>query len=154
MRRLFFASILLAAFFLFCNRNPAPVAPSPAQNTLSAATGQTVYVLDSTQVEVTFTISNATSDTVYFADCCNMLAFMVEKKIDNNQWSEYTGWGYPCNALCPSSSIVISPGSSYTDRVFLDEVGYYRLLFLYDWHPDPLVTDSLYSNVFLVAGRK
>lgn len=153
MRRLFFAGILPVVFFLFCNRNPAPMAPSPAQNTLSAATGQAVYILDSGQVEVKFVISNTTSDTAYFNDCCNALAFVVEKKI-NNQWTEYMGWGYPCLALCLSMPVRIIPSSSHTDQVILDEVGYYRLLFLYDWRPDPLATDSLYSNAFLVAGRK
>ena len=153
MRRFFFAGILLTAFFLFCERNPAPVAPSPAQNALSATTSQTVYVLDSSQVEVKFTITNFTSDTAYFAECCGQLAFVVEKKI-NDQWSEYMGWGFPCIALCPSIPVIIKPGSSHADYAILDEVGYYRFLFLYDWHSYLLAPDSLYSNAFLVAGRK
>lgn len=148
MRKVF-GLFLVATVIEGCSGNPT--GPGTGYSGFHAATDSTSYNVQST-VEVT--VTNQSSSTGLFASCGGNWKFMVQKSIGGNG-IDYNGLDCvailqtrPSALLSDSSRIVFFPIRALGVSTGLQ--GTYRFKFSFSVSPDSTLSDSLFSNWFVV----
>jgi len=152
MRNLKKATPVLVVTFLLlpgCNKAPA-TQQEETYNGLVARTDELVYILSDGNVQVQFTVENTSDSTAWFFHCGERFIAILNR-LENNNWKDYNGWGWPCLDVYSQSVNPLAPDSIYTDFATLTQSGNYRLSFLSNWnHNIDTWSDTLYSNEFTV----
>jgi|GEM_PF-4427731 len=142
---------LVVSFFLLfgCNKTTTNH-QDEIVNGLVATTDKLVYISSNGYAQVRFTIENTSDSTAWFFACGGRYITIINR-LENDNWEDYGGWGWPCLAVYLSGIKPLAPDSTYFSFNQFDQTGDYRFSFLYNWENNiDTWSDTLYSNEFTI----
>lgn len=142
--------LILASVLLFfgCGKNPTELKRDSIikNRDLFAKTDKQIYAMNE---PVTIKIYNETDSAAYFVHCGFQIGFFIEGR-QNEGWIDKGNVGILCLAIFQAGIRAIECGQSYSDIIAMHEAGTYRLKFPFAWQERDTLTDTLFSNEFLI----
>lgn len=144
------AVVIFFVFVQACSKSPTSQGEENSQG-LTAITDKLSYTLTNGLAQVQFWIENGSDSTAWFPHCAERFVTIVNR-LENGNWEDYGGWGWPCLAIYSMGTNPLMPDSIYFDFFnFNRGGGDYRFSFLYRWDESAQTWyDTLYSNEFTV----
>jgi len=112
-------------------------------------TDQTNNSSQSVIANIVVSLKNEMSSASYFGHCNYRIGFYIERK-QNSAWNDAGNIAILCLAIYPSGTLSLSASQSYSDTIQEIQAGTYRLKFPYSLQSNSNLSDSLFSNEFVV----
>jgi len=144
MRTVFF--ILFAVIILSGCKDKTTDQTNNSSQSVIANTDKQVY---GTNEKIVVSLKNEMSSASYFGHCNYRIGFYIERK-QNSAWNDAGNIAILCLAIYPSGTLSLSASQSYSDTIQEIQAGTYRLKFPYSLQSNSNLSDSLFSNEFVV----
>jgi hypothetical protein len=133
--------IIGALFFIGCKDEPT----DPNKNRLSANTSKSVFrTADTIQVNIV----NDRENAAFFTQCTRNGVEYGIQRFEDTQWNLYTMAA--CNVYAEAGNYRIEPGTVFSQTLFVDTPGEYRLFFRFGYERRT-ITDTIYTNRFTMT---